>query len=216
MAVILQPLVGQADAEGRYFYPTLAGVANSVDFYPKPHTHAQHGCAQLALGLGSSVVDNTPATHFPLSDPRSLTGPDVLPVTALDLHATPGSDELITTLADAAAQALSTVPKPQDVSLAPEYATAVPLTTDVHGEKVVFKGGYGEVVAGAADSGAGVSDGVQSLPLAQILAGEAPIAKALTFLLRLGNAGLGCPVEIEFALKARKVSTAAIHVTTRL
>ena len=30
-----------------------------------------------------------------------------------------------------------------------------------------------------------------------------PLAKALSFLLRLGAAGLGCPVEIEFALKAR-------------
>jgi len=30
-----------------------------------------------------------------------------------------------------------------------------------------------------------------------------PLAKALSFLLRLGTAGLGCPVELEFALRAR-------------
>ncbi len=31
-----------------------------------------------------------------------------------------------------------------------------------------------------------------------------PLAKALSFLLRLGSCGLGCPVEIEFALRARQ------------
>ena len=37
-----------------------------------------------------------------------------------------------------------------------------------------------------------------------------PKASALSFLLRLGSAGLGCPVEIEFALKLRQDS--AIHM----
>ena len=92
MAVIIQKIVGAPDADNRYFYPTLAGVANSVDFYPQPHTSSQHGCAQLGLGLGVSVVENTPAVHFSLSDPRTLLGPSgELPVTALDLTATPGS-----------------------------------------------------------------------------------------------------------------------------
>jgi len=40
--------------------------------------------------------------------------------------------------------------------------------------------------------------------LPALLAGEVPLAKALSFLLRLGATGLGCPVEIEFALQARK------------
>jgi len=42
------------------------------------------------------------------------------------------------------------------------------------------------------------------MPLRDLLASEVPIAKALSFLLRLGSSGLGCPVELEFALKARK------------
>merc|ERR1719217_219594 len=106
MAVILQPLVGRADATGTYFYPTLAGVANAVDFYPQPHTASSHGCAQLGLGLGVSVVENTPAVHFSLSDPSCLTGPSALSVTALDLHAAPGaSAPLLATLPGAAAAA---------------------------------------------------------------------------------------------------------------
>ena len=50
MAVILQPLVGEPTSTG-HFHPTLAGVANSVDFYPLPHTSSSHGCAQVSLGL---------------------------------------------------------------------------------------------------------------------------------------------------------------------
>jgi len=207
MAVILQPLVGEADADNRYFYPTLAGVANSLDFYPLPHTGAQHGCAQVGLGFGSAVVDNTPAVHFSLADPSTLTGPRELPVTALDLHATPGSAELITTLGGEAAQsALSMVPRPAGISLAPEAARAVPLTSDVHGERVVFKPKYGEVVPGAEEAAAGAGPELQPVPLPRVLAGEVPLAKALSFLLRLGSAGLGCPVELEFAVRARQTA----------
>ena len=72
MAVILQPLVGEATADG-YFHPTLAGVANSVDFYPLPHTAPAHGCASIALGLGKSVVDGSAAVHFSLGDPSRPT-----------------------------------------------------------------------------------------------------------------------------------------------
>jgi len=75
----------------------------------------------------------------------------------------------------------------------------------VHGERVVFKQSYGRVVDGAVEAAAAAAPPpLQSLPLPQILAGEVPITKALSFLLRLGSAGLGCPVEIEFALQARK------------
>jgi hypothetical protein len=51
--VTWQELVG--DTHGDYFYPTLAGVANAVDFYPLPHTKSEHGCAQLGFGLGHTV-----------------------------------------------------------------------------------------------------------------------------------------------------------------
>ena len=104
MAVILQPLVGETDADGRYFYPTLAGVANSVDFYPLPHTSSVHGCAQIGLGLGSAVVDNAPAVHFSLGDPWTLTGYDesALTVTALDLTRRPRpAEKNLTSLEDA-------------------------------------------------------------------------------------------------------------------
>ena len=52
------------------------------------------------------------------------------------------------------------------------------------------------------------------LSLKQLLAGEMPLLHALSFLLRMGAIGLGCPVEIEFALKLRRSPTAKneLHV----
>ena len=44
--------------------------------------------------------------------------------------------------------------------------------------------------------------------ITNILGGEVPLAKALSFMLRLGTIGLGCPVEIEFALKLRQSAEA--------
>ena len=45
---------------------------------------------------------------------------------------------------------------------------------------------------------------LEALSVQEVLAGEVPLAKALSFMLRLGTIGLGCPVEIEFALKLRQ------------
>jgi hypothetical protein len=59
-------VVGE-ERDGHY-YPTLAGVANSIDFYPRPHTLPDHGCAQLALGLGFGVVGRL---YLPYSSPKA-------------------------------------------------------------------------------------------------------------------------------------------------
>jgi len=205
MAVILQPLVGESTSSG-HFHPTLAGVANSVDFYPLPHTSSSHGCAQVGLGLGIGVVDGSPAVHFSLGDPASLTGPDPMemPLTALHLHAS-SAEDMVVELPNAASS-LTTVPRADTVAMAPEAASSVPLSQDVHGEQVVFSKGYGKVVAEtpSATGSAAESAELRQVPLRDLLAGEAPVAKALSFLLRLGSSGLGCPVELEFAFKARQ------------
>eukprot|EP00320_Phaeocystis_rex_P020555 CAMPEP_0119066418 /NCGR_PEP_ID=MMETSP1178-20130426/8965_1 /TAXON_ID=33656 /ORGANISM="unid sp, Strain CCMP2000" /LENGTH=1126 /DNA_ID=CAMNT_0007048017 /DNA_START=54 /DNA_END=3434 /DNA_ORIENTATION=+ len=218
MAVIMQEVVGEE--RGDHFYPSLAGVANSVDFYPRPHTLPEHGCAQLALGLGFGVVDNMPSMHVSLGDPSSpISGftQGGMSVSALRLTAKPsslrGGDQQLVQLdpsTEAATLALSTVPKLGASVPAPQAMSSVPLTQDVHGEQVVFKAGYGD----AAASSAPPPTEPAPLPLERALSGEAPLASALSFLLRLGSAGLGCPVEIEFALKLRQDSASQheLHV----
>ena len=171
MAVILQPVVGSADVAGQYYYPSLGGVANSVDFYPRPNTSPLNGCASVGLGLGASVVDGMPAVHFSLGDTAALSGPSptTLPVMALDLTANPTTRSCVITLPDAAEAALAILPKPSEIHMAPEAATTVPLTTDVHGERVVFRESYGEVKQASSKT---ESTELQTVALPQLLSGE--------------------------------------------
>lgn len=55
MAVILQEVVGST--HGDRFYPTLSGVARSVNYYPIGEEKAEEGTVNLALGLGKYIVD---------------------------------------------------------------------------------------------------------------------------------------------------------------
>lgn len=55
MAVVLQEVCGTR--YGNYFYPTLSGVARSLDFYPVPPEKPEDGTANIALGLGKYIVD---------------------------------------------------------------------------------------------------------------------------------------------------------------
>ena len=55
MAVIIQEVVGQRYDD--YFYPTIAGVIRSLNFYPTGNAEPEDGVVQLALGMGKSIVD---------------------------------------------------------------------------------------------------------------------------------------------------------------
>lgn len=56
MAVIIQETVGSLKGE-RYYYPHISGVAQSYNFYPTAHMLHTDGIANIALGLGKSVVE---------------------------------------------------------------------------------------------------------------------------------------------------------------
>ena len=55
MAVILQEVVGTQYED--YFYPTISGVARSINYYPIGDEKAEEGTVNLALGLGKYIVD---------------------------------------------------------------------------------------------------------------------------------------------------------------
>ena len=55
MAVILQEVVGTQ--YGDRYYPTISGVARSVNYYPINDELAEEGTVSLALGLGKYIVD---------------------------------------------------------------------------------------------------------------------------------------------------------------
>jgi hypothetical protein len=56
MAVIIQETVGSIHGD-RYYYPHISGVAQSYNFYPMAHMKHTDGIANIALGLGKSVVE---------------------------------------------------------------------------------------------------------------------------------------------------------------
>ncbi len=62
MGIILQEVCGS-----RYndrFYPTLSGVARSIDFYPVHPAKPADGTATIAFGLGKYIVDGGTALRF--------------------------------------------------------------------------------------------------------------------------------------------------------
>ena len=70
MGIILQRVVG-AEHGGR-FYPEMAGVALSQNYYPVDPIKAEDGLVAVALGLGSSVVEGEDCLRFSPRHPERL------------------------------------------------------------------------------------------------------------------------------------------------
>ena len=70
MAIILQEVCGSR--EGDYFFPTLSGVARSVNFYPIGYEKPEEGIVKLAYGLGKSVVDGEQVLRFSPAYPKHV------------------------------------------------------------------------------------------------------------------------------------------------
>jgi hypothetical protein len=62
MGIILQEVCG--NRYGNYFYPTLAGVARSINFYPISPEKPDDGIANVAFGLGKLIVEGGAILRF--------------------------------------------------------------------------------------------------------------------------------------------------------
>ncbi len=185
MAVLIEEVVGQPH-DGR-FYPHIAGVAVSYNYYPVGHQRAEDGLAIVALGLGQTIVQGGAALQFSPSEPSVLPqfGPaeDYLRYTqkrffALDLtntapELTPGGSAKEYDLRDAEADGtlalVGSVYSPDDDLIRDNLSMPGPRVVTFH----------------------------------NVLKWDAlPLAPALAELLRLFREGFGSPVEIEFAVDA--------------
>jgi CheY-like chemotaxis protein len=70
MGVVLQEVCGQ-QYENR-FYPTISGVARSVNFYPIDPEKSEDGYVSLAFGLGKYIVDGGVALRFSPQYPHKI------------------------------------------------------------------------------------------------------------------------------------------------
>ncbi len=70
MAIVLQEVVG--NRYGDHFYPTISGVARSLNFYPIGNEKAEDGIANIALGLGKYIVDGGLTLRFSPRHPHNI------------------------------------------------------------------------------------------------------------------------------------------------
>ena len=70
MAVILQEVVG--NQYGERYYPSMSGVARSLNYYPIGDEKAEEGTVNLALGLGKYIVDGGMTLRFSPYHPNQV------------------------------------------------------------------------------------------------------------------------------------------------
>ena len=185
MAIVIQELIGQ-EYDGR-FYPTLSGVAKSYNFYPISHQTAEDGIANIAVGFGKTVVGGGKVFRF---SPRY---PDVNPDFSTPESALENSQREL--------YVLDTSNKYIDLN-GSNIDTCKKLRIND-----VLKDGSLDFVASTYDRNDGmIRDGLSDggfplITFAGILKYDAfPLAPILQDILNVGQKGMGCPVEFEFAV----------------
>ena len=187
MAVLLQRLVGAR--HGDLFYPTVSGLASSHNFYPFGDMKPEDGVAQVALGLGKSVVEGFEALRF---CPRH---PGVLPQFSSVRDTLRTAQRRFYALDMVRDDVISTMPPDgnllhRDVLEAVEHGAADLLISSYLRED-------NSIVMGK------VPKGNPLITFAPLLKGKVyPLPKILRRVLEMAKAAMECPVEIEFALQA--------------
>jgi CheY-like chemotaxis protein len=70
MGIIIQEVCGSQ--YGSKYYPTLSGVARSINFYPIAPEKPEEGIANIALGLGKQIVDGGKSLRFSPKYPKKV------------------------------------------------------------------------------------------------------------------------------------------------
>ena len=70
MGIVIQELCGSE--VGDVYFPTLSGVARSINFYPVGHEKAEEGIVKVAYGLGKAVVDGEQVLRFSPKYPKHV------------------------------------------------------------------------------------------------------------------------------------------------
>lgn len=70
MGIVLQEVCG--NKYGDRFYPTISGVARSVNFYPLEDEKTEEGIVNIALGLGKHIVEGKKSLRFSPEYPKKI------------------------------------------------------------------------------------------------------------------------------------------------
>ncbi|MBI9104024.1 MAG: phosphoenolpyruvate synthase [Spirochaetales bacterium] len=185
MAVIIQEVTGES--YGEWFYPQVSGVARSLNFYPIPPEKAEDGIADIAFGLGKTVVDGGTALRFSPAFPRKI-----LQLTSTDATLATTQNTFFALNLNNSEFSIS---KNSDRNL---------LKLDI--QDVDGNGSLAQVASTYDFADDRIRDGVarsgtRLITMAGILKyGAIPLAEILQQLLALGQQVMNVPIEIEFAL----------------
>ena len=185
MAVIVQQLAGKE--YGDYFYPAIAGVAQSHNFYPVSHMKSEEGIVHIALGIGKTVVEGERTLRFspkyPEIMPQFSTVDDILANAqrffyALKIRNYPD---------DLNFGEYSNLEKREINDAETEFPVRALTSTYFPEEHRIRDTGY--------------IPGPKIPTFAQILKYNIfPLPPLLSDILELGRRSMGCPVEIEFSV----------------
>ncbi|MEW5874748.1 MAG: PEP/pyruvate-binding domain-containing protein [Candidatus Zixiibacteriota bacterium] len=197
MAVVIQEIVGQRHEDR--FYPHIAGVARSYNYYPTGNARPEDGVVDLALGLGRTIVDEglawTYSPRFPRAKPPYNSPADLLKNSQTRFWAVNMG-----------------APPPYDPIRDTEYLKRSSIG-DAERDGVLgmlcstYNAGDDRIEPGMRGSGPRVLDFAPILDYEEI-----PLNQALITLLRLCEDTLSVPVEIEFAvtLPSRGITNAQL------
>ncbi|MCD4834823.1 MAG: phosphoenolpyruvate synthase [Bacteroidales bacterium] len=185
MGIVLQEVCGKQF--GNKFYPTISGVARSINFYPIEPEKPEDGIVNIAYGLGKQIVDGGISLRFSPKHPKKilqLSSPDMaLKGTqkyfyALDMCPTkfhPSTNDGINLVKSE----IKTAEKDSSFRFA---ASTYDFQNNVIRDGTLY-------------------DGKRVVTFANVLKYEAfPLAEILQTLLEVGQKEMNNPIEIEFAV----------------
>ena len=185
MGIILQEVCGKQF--GNKFYPTLSGVARSINFYPIDPEKHEEGIANIAFGLGKQIVDGGVSLRFSPKHPKKilqLSSPDIAlkdsqkTFYALDMCPTkfvPSTDDGINIIK-------------YDIKDAENDSSLRFAASTFDFQNNILRDGF-------------VYEGKRVITFANILKHETfPLAEILRTLLEIGQKEMNNPIEIEFAV----------------
>ena len=191
MAIVLQEVVGTQ--YGDHYYPTISGVARSLNFYPIGNEKAEDGIANIALGLGNYIVDVGLTLRFSPRHPHNILQMSSTDFAlretqtrfyALDLNPENIVDKFSV---DDAFNLKKLTLKEADADGSLKFITS---TYDPY--DMIIRDGY-------------YPGGRKILSFVNVLQHDVfPLASTLDQLLQIGQKEMGRPVEIEFAINMNK------------
>ncbi|OFY64848.1 MAG: phosphoenolpyruvate synthase [Bacteroidetes bacterium RBG_13_43_22] len=185
MGIVLQEVCG--NRHGDIFYPTISGVAQSINYYPIGSEKVEDGIANVAFGLGKLIVEGglslrfcprIPKKTLQLSSPETALRSTQKEFRALDLNIdsfVPSTDDGIN------------IPRIDIKDANNDGAMKYIASTYDHENNVLYDGI--------------IHPGKRIITFSGILEHKSfPLAEILTTLLDLGHREMNNPIEIEFAV----------------